>query len=71
MRLSEREFRKRIRKLEEAEDRTESAFVTVTRHDGSQARLLWCNALQEALEGQIEAVNADNELSGLVAAMLL
>lgn len=68
MRMTERELRKRIRMLEEAESATESAFVVVLRPDGRQERLLWTVAMEEALTGKIKAVEG-GELGSLIEAM--
>lgn len=64
-----RELIKRLDKLEQLEDASQAAYVTVIRKDGSETNLVWCDALKEALDGNIASVTA-GMMGGLVEAML-
>ena len=61
---------KRICELEKREEVGSSAFVGVTLADGRSGRMLWTEAVLAAIDGKVVDVGADNELSGLVRAMM-
>lgn len=61
---------KRICELEKREEGGSSAFVGVTLADGRSGRMLWTEAVLAAIDGKVVDVGADNELSGLVRAMM-
>lgn len=60
---------KRVQDLENVENASLSAFVEVKRKNGQVIRLLWSEAIVEALDGNIEAV-LDGEMGELVQALM-
>lgn len=68
MRLTSLE--QRIQSLECAENASQSTFVEVKRKNGQVIRLLWSEAIVEALDGNIEAV-LDGEMGELVQALIM
>ena len=60
---------KRVQDLESVENASLSAFVVIRRMNGQVIRLLWSEAIVEALDGNIEAV-LDGEMGELVKALM-
>ena len=67
MRLTRLE--QRIELLECADNANNGAYVIVQRTDGHEARLLWVDAVNAALNGDIEAV-VDGEMGELIKALM-
>lgn len=66
-----RTFEKRLLALEERQSEENTAFVEVCLANGQRAKMLWSNAVIAAINGNIESVESDTELAGLVSAMML
>lgn len=64
------QMQKRIQVLETSANSSQSAFVVIRRKNGQVIRLLWSEAIVEALDGNIEAV-LDGVMGELVQALIM
>ena len=63
-------FEKRLTALEAKQQEDNTAFVEVLLVNGKRGKMLWSNALISAINGDIESVEDNTELAGLVSTMM-
>ena len=63
-------FEKRLTALEEKQQEINTAFVEVLLVNGERGKMLWSDALISAINGDIESIEDNTGLAGLVSAMM-